>query len=221
MPPYKCLYFRKVYPLMRDLILTNNNMKLRIFTLLLLAAVCFSSCQKDSVEPTATQTQVSQKVTATTTSVLNQDTVNTAINGYFRVQLAEDAVNTDNIIIDFKPGSSSAFVRNEDAPTLQGFGAVSLSSLSSDNVALAINVMPLTSKGVSIPLVVGAQTTGTYKLNLTAVNDIPASFDIWLMDKYKKDSLDFRDNPTYAFNLIKTDTSTFGSHRFNLVVRQK
>jgi hypothetical protein len=206
---------------MRRFDITINKMKQRFFTLLLLAAVCFSSCQKDAVEPSATQNQVSPKVTATTTSVLNQDTVNTAINGYMRIQLAEDAVNTDNIIVDFKPGSSTAFVRNEDAPTLEGFGAVSLSSLSSDNVALAINVMPLTSKGVSIPLVVGAKATGIYKLNLMAVNDIPASFDIWLMDKYKKDSLDFRNNPTYAFNLTKTDTSSFGSHRFNLVVREK
>jgi hypothetical protein len=196
-------------------------MKQRIFILLLLAAICFSSCQKDAVEPTATPNQVSQKVTATTTSVLNQDTVNTAINGYLRIQLAEDAFNTDNILIDFKPGSSPAYVRNEDAPTLQGFGAVSLSSLSSDNVALAINVQPLTSKGVTIPLVVGAKATGLYKLNLSTVNDIPASFDIWLMDKYKKDSLDFRDNPTYAFNLTKTDTSSYGSHRFTVVVRQK
>ena len=195
-------------------------MKQRIFILLLLAAVCFSSCQKDAVEPTATP-QVSQKVTATTTSALNQDTVNIAVNGYLRIQLAEDAFNTDNILIDFNPGSSTAYVRNEDAPTLQGFGAVSLSSLSSDNVALAINVMPLTSKGVTVPLVVGAKASGLYKLNLSTVNNIPASFDIWLMDKYKKDSLDFRDNPTYAFNLTKTDTNSYGSHRFTVVVRQK
>jgi hypothetical protein len=196
-------------------------MKQGIFTLLLIAAICFSSCQKDAVEPAATAPQVTQKVTATTTSALNQDTANVAINGYLRIQLAEDTFNTDNILVDFKPGSSTAYVRNEDAPTLQGFGAVSLSSLSSDNVALAINVMPLTSKGACIPLVVGAKATGLYKLNLSTVNNIPASFDIWLMDKYKKDSLDFRNNPTYAFNLIKTDTSTFGSHRFNLVVREK
>jgi hypothetical protein len=196
-------------------------MKQRIFTLLLLAVVCFSSCRKDAVEPTVTPNQVSQKVAATTTAALNQDTVNTAVNGYLRIQLAEDAFNTDNVLINFAPGSSPAYVRNEDAPTLQGFGAVSLSSLSSDNVALAINVQPLTSKGVIIPLVVGAKASGLYNLNLMAVNNIPASFNIWLMDKYKKDSLDFRNNPTYAFNLIKTDTSSFGSHRFKLVVREK
>ncbi|HEY8782909.1 MAG TPA: hypothetical protein VIM16_14890 [Mucilaginibacter sp.] len=194
-------------------------MKPGIFSLLILSAIGFSSCQKDTVTPAVTQSPVSQKVTESTVG-LSQDTVGGSIKGYLRLQLAEDAVNTDNILIDFNPLGKTTFNRNEDAPTLQGFGSVSLSSLSSDNVALAINTMPLTATGLTIGLKVGAKTTGIYKLNLTAIDAIPELFDIWLMDKYKKDSLDIRNNPGYAFNLYKADTASYGSHRFTLVLRE-
>ncbi|MFI5139483.1 MAG: hypothetical protein ACHQIM_16805, partial [Sphingobacteriales bacterium] len=137
------------------------------------------------------------------------------------IQMAEDAVNADNILIKFNPAASAYFVTGQDAPDLQGFGAVYFSSLSADNVALSINQLPLVSKGTTIGLAVSAKTTGIYKLNLLTVSSIPATIDIWLKDKYKKDSLDFRNNPTYAFNLTTTDTCTYGSHRFSLALRSK
>jgi len=40
------------------------------------------------------------------------------------------------------------------------------------------------------------------------------------MDAYRKDSLDMRHNSTYAFNVMKSDTNSFGSRRFSLVFRQ-
>ena len=40
------------------------------------------------------------------------------------------------------------------------------------------------------------------------------------MDKYKGDSLDMRQNITYRFNIYKTDSTSFGSKRFTLVIRQ-
>lgn len=194
-------------------------MKTRIFTLLLLAAIGFSSCQKDAVTPAGNQGPVDQKVTASAIGLI-QDSVKLNVKGYLRLQLAEDAVNTDNILIDFNPAASAAYVKNEDAPTLQGFGQVSLSSLSSDNVTLAINTMPLPANGATIALKVSAKTTGIYKLNLTGTDAIPETFDIWLMDKYVKDSLDIRNNPTYAFNLYTLDARSFGSQRFSLVLRK-
>ena len=193
-------------------------MKQRIFALLLLTIAFLASCQKDSVAPVTPTSKVSQKTT-TTTTVLNQDTANTAIKGYLRLQLAEDAVNTDAVLIDFNPAAKTTYVKNEDALTFQGFGAVSLSSLSSDNVALAINAVPLTKTGLTIGLEVNAKASGVYKLNLTAISSVPASFNIWLKDKYKKDSLDFRHNPSYAFNISTTDAATYGSQRFSLVIR--
>jgi DUF2075 family protein len=40
------------------------------------------------------------------------------------------------------------------------------------------------------------------------------------MDAFKKDSLDMRHNTTYTFNVLKSDSNTFGSKRFSLVIRQ-
>jgi hypothetical protein len=183
--------------------------------------IYISSCQKDGLAPVINQNQVSKKVVSSTTA-LNQDTVsNDTIKGFLRIQLAKDSVNFDNILIDFNPAAHPAYVIGEDAPTLQGLGAVSLSSLSSDNVALAINQLPLSTTGTTVGLKVNAQTSGTYKLNLLTISSIPATINIWLKDNYEKDSLDFRLYPSYAFNLNKADTNSFGSHRFSVVLRQK
>jgi hypothetical protein len=196
-------------------------MKKGIFTLLLLTGICLSSCKKDSVTPKTTQSQSSPN-TVTGKTILNQ-TVGTAAadtaNGYLRIQLAKDAVNTDDIIIDFKPSAKTTYVVNEDARYFTGFGEVSLSSLSSDNIPLAINVLPL-SAGRTIALKVSAKTDGIYKLNMLQIADMPAKFDIWLKDSYMKDSLDIKHNSTYAFNLKNSDTTTYGSHRFTLVLRK-
>ena len=49
---------------------------------------------------------------------------------------------------------------------------------------------------------------------------LPQLYDIWLMDAYRKDSLDMRHNSTYSFNVVKADTTTYGTRRFSLVIRQ-
>jgi len=66
---------------------------------------------------------------------------------------------------------------------------------------------------------VTARTPGIYTLNMTELEAVPQIYQVWLMDSYKKDSLDMRHNMTYAFN-ITGDTATFGKNRFKLVLRQ-
>ncbi|MGZ3833195.1 MAG: T9SS type A sorting domain-containing protein [Mucilaginibacter sp.] len=140
---------------------------------------------------------------------------------HLRLQLAKDAVNTDDVYIGFNSAASPKYVFNEDAPYKPGTGKVSLSSISTDNVILAINKMALPNqKQISVPLVVTASTDGVYSLNMTELKGIPQLFDIWLMDSYKKDSLDMRDNKTYSFNILKADTTSYGAKRFSLVIRQ-
>ena len=83
-----------------------------------------------------------------------------------------------------------------------------------------------------LPFPVGAVKSETIKLNFSVVNDgiyqltrpdfkaIPQLFDVWLMDAYKKDSVDIRHNDTYSFNVTKSDTNSFGANRFSIIVRQ-
>lgn len=133
----------------------------------------------------------------------------------------KDSINSDGILINFDPAASVAYVPGEDAPALQGFGPVSLQSLSSDNIPLSINALPLTEKGQTIGLKVWAKTDGVYKLALADINSVPNSFQIWLKDSYKKDSLDIRQYNSYTFNIHPADTASFGAHRFQLVIRDK
>ena len=141
-------------------------------------------------------------------------------NQYLRLQLAKDSVNTDDISISFNKGAATQYDENMDAQYLQGFGKVSLASLSSDHVHLAINVQPLPVQSETIGLSVNTTASGIYQLNMKQLIGIPQLFDIWLMDAYKKDSLDIRHNATYSFNVYKNDSASFGTKRFSLVIRQ-
>ncbi len=145
---------------------------------------------------------------------------NTANAQYLRLQLAKDSVNTDDILVRLNSQAKTVYDETVDAPSKLGYGVVSLSSLSNDKIALAISVRPLPKTSDTIGLVVNANTDGVYSLNMKTVTGIPQLFDIWLMDNYKKDSLDMRHNANYSFNILKKDTTTFGSKRFTLVIRQ-
>ncbi|HZY36965.1 MAG TPA: hypothetical protein VFE53_09970 [Mucilaginibacter sp.] len=188
----------------------------KIFTVLVLAGLGLSSCQKDNVAP---KSDTSPKTTTpVTTATAPTDTV----KGYLRVQLAMNATAIDDVLIDFNPAANPKYSGSQDARTFDGMGAVTLSSLSSDGYALAINQLPLVSTGTTVGLVVNAQATGVYKLNLTTISStIPSTVNIWLKDMRQKDSLDFRRYPSYAFNINKSDSTTYGSHRFKLVLREQ
>ena len=200
----------------------------RILTILAVTGALFSACHKDYIAPDNTapgsKTPAPGGGANSTghTSSTGGVAVNDTTTGYIKVQMAMNATATDNILIEFNPKASAAFSGSQDARTFQGFGAVSLSSLSSDNVPLAINQLPLVSSGTSVGLVVGANATGQYKLSLTTVSStIPSAVQIWLKDKHNKDSLDFRKYPSYAFNINKSDSTTYGGNRFSLVLREK
>jgi trimeric autotransporter adhesin len=139
---------------------------------------------------------------------------------YLRLQIAKDSINTDDILIRFNKGAKAEFDAIADAPYKSGSGRVNLSSFSSDQISLAINVQPLPIQSEKIGLNINTTADGIYQLNMKQLVGIPQLFDVWLMDAYKKDSLDMRHNSTYRFNVYRNDTSSFGAKRFSLVIRQ-
>jgi hypothetical protein len=109
-----------------------------------------------------------------------------------------------------------------DAPYLTGYTAkVTMASMTSDGMKAAVNHMPDYTAGSRVKLYINALTSGLYKLKLEGVRNIDTLYNIYLLDHFKKDSLDIRRYGTYAFNLVKTDTSTFGGNRFELVIRRR
>jgi hypothetical protein len=144
-----------------------------------------------------------------------------AVTQYLRLNLVQDSINTDGMFVSFKKGTRPQYALGEDAMYKPGTGSVSLSSLSADSVALAVNTQPLPNLApLIIPLNVSASANGLYQLNLATIKSIPDLFDIWLFDAYNKDSLDFKHNPTYSFNVATSDLASYGPKRFTLVVRQ-
>ncbi|MDB5122543.1 MAG: C-terminal target protein [Mucilaginibacter sp.] len=171
-------------------------------------------------EAAKTNAQVSGPTQSTgNTLLLSTAPVATNVLQYIRLEMAKDSVNKEETVLVLNNGAKDAFVINEDSPHFAGGGLVALSSLSADNITLAINRFPVTNKGKTIKLKVFAGD-GTYQLNLTELKAIPQLFDVWLMDAYAKDSLDLRHNLSYTFKVNQQDTASFGTNRFTIVIRQ-
>jgi len=139
---------------------------------------------------------------------------------YIHLQLAKDSVNTDDIIVRFTDNAVSKYDPEVDGPYKPGMGVVSLASLSSDNVQLAINTQPLPETSETVPLVAGAAADGAYQFQLKGIVGLPKLFSVWLVDNYTKDSIDMRETLVYSFNLVHADSSSSSLSRFKLVISQ-
>ena len=173
-----------------------------------LAALTFTENAK-------TNTQAAGKATFMAANIAN-----THMPQYLRLQMAQDSFYKEDIVISFNKNAKTIFDFNEDAIYKLGTCKVNLNSLSADKVPLAVNQLPLPKNSQAVALNVGAQSNGVYSLNLKELIGIPQLFDIWLFDTYKNDSLNMRHNPSYSFTINKSDSNSYGTRRFTLVIRQ-
>ncbi|MGZ3999648.1 MAG: T9SS type A sorting domain-containing protein, partial [Mucilaginibacter sp.] len=174
------------------------------------------------VQPQLTFTETAKTTTQNTgVSLLMGTPVNQANNQFLKLRLEKDTVNADETIITFNNQASNKYNPDLDASYKSGYGVVSLAGISQDNIKVAIHAMPLPKlQAENLGLNVTANATGIYSLTLKDIVAVPRLYDIWLMDKYSKDSLDMRQNLTYNFNIYKNDTASFGANRFTLMIRQ-
>ncbi|MDR3693257.1 putative Ig domain-containing protein [Mucilaginibacter sp.] len=146
-----------------------------------------------------------------------------AYNSYLRIKLITDTINNSDIIIGFNNTSSAKFNGNEDSEFHPGSGSLqTVAAISSDSIYTAEKWVPFPKSTTSqvIRLNITARATRLYTLQRTDFKSIPQIYRVWLMDKYKKDSLDIRNNSTYAFDIDIADTASYGSNRFQVIVRQ-
>ena len=139
---------------------------------------------------------------------------------YLNLRLLKDTALIDGITVKFNSVAKPEFVPGEDARYLLGNGLARLSSRSADNIELAVNAMALPQKSATIPLTVTAVNDGQYQIKMATLKSIPELYDVWLMDAYKKDSVNMRQMATYSFALSNSDAASFGTGRFSLVIRQ-
>jgi len=164
--------------------------------------------------------KTSTQATGAAVFMANKQSLSTTAKQQIRLLMQLDSVSADEILINFSPSTKAAYNMMEDARYRAGNGKVNLASLSSDNVALAINQLPLATTGDTIHLKVGATASGTYTLSLKSAQGIPQMYNIWLKDAFTKDSVNLRNTSTYSFTVNTGDTTTFGSHRFVLTLQQ-
>jgi len=135
--------------------------------------------------------------------------------------MEQDSVNKEELYLGFNPAYALNYKVNEDADYLAGDGNIHFYSYTSDHVAVAINQMPLPQKqALVVPLSVTASSSGTYQIRQTELSGIPALFDVYLVDTYKKDSVNLRNTTVYSFTISNADTSSYGGNRFQVKIRE-
>jgi trimeric autotransporter adhesin len=140
-----------------------------------------------------------------------------------RLQMAEDSINTDEIVVRLNDKASTAYSISEDAQDMGGLSPqVSLSVMSSDSVKLAIDVLPFPKKAAQvIPIYVDAVASGPYQLKLTQLSNLSPAYQVMLRDHHLQDSVIMQAGSSYSFDIDKSDSSTFACKRFELVIKQE
>jgi hypothetical protein len=141
----------------------------------------------------------------------------------FHLQLSQNQYNYIQTGIYFYTNASDKYVFNEDAAQIDGPSpGVFLSSYSSDNKLLCINTMSDYAKGKRIRLYVNATWSGTDTLSLADIFGMDTvSYNLYLIDNQKHDSVDIVHQRAYTFNINLADTNSFGANRFVLSIEHK
>lgn len=180
--------------------------------LTLLSAILFSlaACKKaEDVLP--------KVATGVTKNVLPPKIDTVPDHAMIKVKLCKDSVNTDETTLVFNHLASANFCSDNDALYFNGFGKVSLASISADGKDMAIYSLPYTPQ-MSVGLDVRTKTDGTYLLKVSDESKIPSNIQVWLKDSYLKDSVDVCKG-NYSFSVAKADTNSFGKRRFSIILK--
>lgn len=136
---------------------------------------------------------------------------------YFKLCLLKDSGRVDETALLFNHAASPDFDVNLDAAYLPGFGIASLASLTEDNRACAIQVLPYR-RGEPINLELDSRNGNNYTLQISAEKNLPSSTRIWIKENRLGDSFERRYG-NYAFSVLKSDTSSCGNRRFVVILR--
>ena len=144
--------------------------------------------------------------------------------GYLHLKLsnAADSTSYAETGLYFSSGWSDNYDGNEDAFDLNGTTPpVYLASYTADGTRVGINEMGDYLKTKRVKLFMGARTTATYQFQLADIKNIDPVYNVFIVDKLLKDSVDLKTTNSYSFTITATDTTTFGTNRFELAVEPK
>lgn len=142
--------------------------------------------------------------------------------GNVTLKMVQDSANYDMTQLRFLSSYDKNYINTEDADDLNANGqAVFLGAMTADKHEVAIASQPLSTDTTSVYLSINDNTSGLYTIQRSNIANIPDMYDVWLIDHFKKDSLDLRNNNSYSFNIDKGNAATFGNSRLEVVVRKK
>ena len=187
----------------------------KILLMSVVGVIFLGACQKKAENnPSPVASSATFVPPTTKTAAVQTDTI--PDGGIFKIKLQLDSAVVDETLLSFQHSASRNYSNLQDAPYFPGFGIGSLSSITKDGVSCVIQIMPFC-PGNAIPLKVTASRDGVYLLKTSFTKNIPSNMGIWLIDAYRKDSLNIRLS-NYRFDVIKSDTNSYGAHRFSVVV---
>jgi hypothetical protein len=138
-----------------------------------------------------------------------------------KIKLIQDSTYYNESILSFSSKHKNEF-DNDDASYLNGAGQqIFMYSTTAEGIPCIINRMSSLDK-ITAPVNLFAEggITGIYKMEFTGMNSIDKLYRIFLKDSFTKDSLEITANPTYNFNIIRSNAATYGANRFSLIIKQ-
>lgn len=146
----------------------------------------------------------------------------TPYSQYMVLNVAKDTTSKSEVLIGFNPGSTKNYNQIEDDRYLSGQAAQSMWITSADGIKLVSKwlSLPKDKQADTANLSVTVSTSGQYTLTRSEFKGIPNLYNVWLIDNYKKDSLDIEHNDKYVFDVNLSDTASYGSSRFRVIIRQ-
>ncbi|TDO23165.1 T9SS type A sorting domain-containing protein [Pedobacter duraquae] len=127
----------------------------------------------------------------------------------------KDATNTDETALVFKQGYQDNY-GTDDATYFSG-STISLASLTSDKLPMAINFMPELTSSTEIKLSVNATATGPVSLNFNDISGVDGKI-MSLKDSYLNTTTKVAANGAiYNFSIDRSIPASFGTERFTLI----
>ncbi|WP_255898508.1 T9SS type A sorting domain-containing protein [Paradesertivirga mongoliensis] len=148
------------------------------------------------------------KVNTTNPSVLKKT---------LRLAVADHSNAQCEAVIEFRQGHSAAYrAADGDAP-FAGGTTVSISSLTSDNKSMAINLMPQLAEVDEVKLAVNSRVSQNVVLKIKELPFVE-NYKFILTDKYLNQTKTLVEGASYEFVVDKSNPNTYGPNRFSIKI---
>ena len=151
-------------------------------------------------------------------SVVKVNTANSsALGKTLRLTVANQSNAQCEAVIEFRHGYSAAYrAADGDAP-FAGGTSVSISSLTSDNKSMAINLMPQLSEVDEVKLAVNSRLSQNVVLK---IKELPfaENYKFILTDKYLNQTKTLVEGASHEFVVDKSNPNTYGPNRFSIKI---